>query len=393
MAGPYIQGEAPALFNLNPLTPISMKTTTLAFLGLSATVFTACAAALPSLKDAYADDFLIGAALNAYRVEVDSGPVAELVATQFNCATAENAMKWGPIHPLPGIYDFSDADRFADFSEAHGMKIVGHTLVWHSQTPKWVFEDENGQPLTREALLARMRDHIFTVMGRYKGRVYSWDVVNEALNEDGTLRDSPWRRIIGDDFIVKAFEFARQADPQAKLYYNDYGIENPAKRAGAVAIVKMLQQAGARIDGVGIQEHVSLTWPSREDLDASIRAFGELGVKVAIIEFDVRVLPDPDMGNADVGRRFIANTPALDPYVAGLPEQMQKKLADRYAELFGVYLANKSVVERVTFWGLTDRESWLNNFPVYGRTNYPLLFDRHLKAKPAFFSVIGEAAK
>ncbi len=369
-----------------------MKTLPLALIGLAASVVSA-SAALPSLKDAYKDDFMIGAALNAYRVEVDSGPVAELIASQFNSATAENAMKWGPIHPLPGLYDFADADRFADFCQVHGIKIVGHTLVWHSQTPKWVFEDDNGAPLTREALLERMREHIFTVMGRYKGRVYSWDVVNEALSEDGTLRDSPWRRIIGDDYIVKAFEFAREADPQAKLYYNDYGIENPAKRAGAVAIVKMLQQAGARIDGVGIQEHVSLVWPQAQELDASIRAFGEVGVKVAITELDVTVLPDPDMGNADVGRRFIQNTPALDPYVAGLPAATQTKLAERYAELFGVYLANKDVVERVTLWGLSDRESWLNNFPVFGRTNHPLLFDRHLKAKSAFFAVIDEAAK
>ena len=368
-----------------------MKTTVLATLALSLTA--SALAALPSLKDAYKDDFLIGTALNPYRTESLDGEIPSFIESQFNAATAENAMKWGPIHPGPGIYNFDDADRFVEFCEHHHIKVIGHNLIWHSQTPKWVFEDDKGLPVTREVLLARMKEHIFTVAGRYKGRVLGWDVVNEALNEDGTLRDSPWRRIIGDDYIVKAFEFAHEADPQAELYYNDYAIENPAKRAGAVAIVRQLKAAGAHIDGVGIQEHVSLVWPTLAELDDSISAFAAEGVKVVITELDVSVLPEPDMGNADVGRRFIMNTPELDPYRYGLPPEMQEKLAARYAELFGVYLKHRDVVTRVTLWGLDDRDSWLNNFPVFGRTNYALLFDRMNRPKPAFQTVIDAAKK
>lgn len=346
----------------------------------------------PALKEAYEGDFRVGAALSPkYFAEPDS-PGAALVKKHFDTITPENVMKWGPIHSRPDTYRFEEADRFVEFGEKNGMFVVGHTLVWHQQTPDWVFEDDEGRPLSREALLERMRDHIHTVVGRYKGRVHGWDVVNEALEEDGALRDSPWRRIIGDDFIEKAFEFAHEADPDAELYYNDYRIEEPAKRAGALAIVKRLKEAGLRIDGVGIQEHVGLDWPKLEDLEASIRTFGGEGVQVMITELDVNVLPSARrQGDADIGGREAVD-PALDPYTDGLPDEMQEKLAKRYAELFALYRRNRDVVSRVTFWGVADGDSWLNDFPIRGRTNHPLLFDRDLHPKPAFQVVIDAAS-
>jgi endo-1,4-beta-xylanase len=341
-----------------------------------------------TLKDVYRNDFLIGAALNDAQFSDPNSPDVALITSQFNAITPENVMKWEAIEPQPGRFNFAPADRFVAFGMKHQMFVVGHTLVWHSQTPAWVFEKSPGQPADRATLLKRMRDHILAVVGRYKGRVKGWDVVNEALAEDGTLRDSPWRRILGDDYIVRAFQFAHEADPKAELYYNDYGLENPQKRAGALAIVRKLKAAGVPLTGVGIQDHVNLDWPAPQVLDAAIKDFGRLGVKVMITELDVDVLPGrARVVNADVGRREAVEA-ALDPFPAGLPDEMQRRLARRYAELFGVYLANRDVVARVTFWGVTDRNSWLNGFPIRGRTNYPLLFGRDGHPKPAYDAVI-----
>jgi endo-1,4-beta-xylanase len=293
-------------------------------------------------------------------------------------------LKWEVVHPEPGRYDFAPADRYVQFGERHGMFTIGHTLVWHSQTPRWVFENAQGQPLTRDELLARMKDHIETVVGRYKGRIKGWDVVNEALNEDGTLRQSPWMRIIGPDYVAKAFEFAHAADPAAELYYNDYNLDYPAKRDGAVRLVRSLQQQGIPIHAVGTQEHLKLTTPSAALVDSSIRALANAGVKVNVTELDIDLLPPAvRSGGADVSMRAAAD-PALNPYAAGLPDSMQQALARRYEELFRVYLANKDAIERVTFWGVADADSWLNGWPVRGRTAYPLLFDRALRPKPAY---------
>jgi len=346
----------------------------------------------PTLKEAFERDFRIGAALSPKYFSGRDSAGVELVKKQFNTITPENALKWEPVHPRPDEYRFEEADRFVEFGEANDMFIVGHALVWHHQTPDWVFQDGEGKPLDREALLERMREHIHTVVGRYKGRVHGWDVVNEALADDGSLRDSPWKRIIGDDYVQKAFEYAHEADPDAELYYNDYSIEEPAKRAGTVALLKRLKEAGCRIDGVGIQEHVGLDWPSLENLEASIRAFGNEGVQVMITELDVNVLPTRwGEGDADLsGRKEV--DPALNPYTEGLPDEMQEKLANRYAELFALYRKHRDLIPRVTFWGVGDGDSWLNNFPVRGRTNYPLLFDRDLKPKAAYQAVIEAAS-
>jgi len=341
-----------------------------------------------SLKDAYEGRFLIGAAVNRAQTYEEDARATGLVKAQFNAISPENVLKWDAVHPEPARYDFAPSDRYVEFGEKNRMYIVGHTLVWHHQTPRWVFEDEKGNPLTREALLKRMHDHIQTVVGRYKGRINAWDVVNEALDEDGQLRQSPWLKIIGEDYIAKAFEYTHEADPKAELIYNEYSIENEAKRNGAIELIKKLKSQGVPVTGVGIQEHVNMEWPTVEQLEATIAALGKLGVKVMITELDVDVLPKAtqDQG-ADISLRVEAQA-KLNPYVNGLPDSAQQALAKRYADLFAVYLKHRDVVTRVTFWGVIDAGSWLNNWPVRGRTNYPLLFDREGRPKPAFDAVI-----
>jgi endo-1,4-beta-xylanase len=344
-----------------------------------------------TLKDAFKDDFLIGCAVNQSQFEGDSPREAEIVAQQFNSITPENVLKWESVHPSPGEFDFTDADQYVAFGQKNHMFIIGHNLVWHSQTPGWVFKDDKGNPISRDALIARMKDHIFTVVGRYKGKISGWDVVNEALNEDGTLRDSPWRKIIGDDYLVLAYQFAHEADPQAQLYYNDYSLDNVPKREGAIALVKNLQAHGVKIYGVGLQEHDKMDWPTTSQLDDTISAFAQLGVKVMITEFDIDLLPPAtsSMG-ADVSMNAAASN-ALNPYANGLPGDMQQKLAQRYADLFSVLVAHRGEVTRVTLWGVTDANSWLNNWPVPGRSSYPLLFGRDGSPKPAFDAVIKTA--
>jgi len=341
-----------------------------------------------TLKDAFKKDFLIGAAINHDQIFEEDSRGVPIIKAQFNSITPENVLKWESVHPLSGQYDFAAADRYVQFGESNHMFIVGHTLVWHSQTPPWVFQDDQGRPVSREVLLARMREHIFTVVGRYRGRVQGWDVVNEALNEDGTLRDSPWRKIIGDDFIEKAFAFAHEADPQAELYYNEYSIENGAKRQGAIALIKKLRSKGLLVSAVGIQEHVSLDWPTEQQLNETLADFEKAGIKNQITELDVDVLPSPGRDHrAEVSRRMTAGAEA-NPYAQGLPASMQTKLAERYTALFAIYRKHAANLKRVTFWGVTDGDSWLNDWPAHGRTSYPLLFDRTGQPKPAFDTVV-----
>ncbi len=342
-----------------------------------------------SLKDELKGAFLVGAALNRAQIEGRDTQGTLLVRRQFNTISPENVLKWESVHPRPDSFDFAAADRYVAFGRANGLFIVGHTLVWHSQTPRWVFQDARGQPVSRDTLLARMRAHILTVVGRYKGRVQGWDVVNEALNEDGTLRPSPWRSVIGDDYIEQAFRFAHEADPAAELYYNDYSLENAPKRAGAVALIRKLVAEGIPVAAVGLQGHYKLGWPAPAAVDSTIAAFAALGVKVNITELDVDVLPQarPQYRGADVSFRADTST-VLNPYARALPDSVQQALARRYAELFTVFLNQRAVLGRVTFWGVDDADSWLNNWPVPGRTSYPLLFDRAGRPKPAFDAVV-----
>jgi endo-1,4-beta-xylanase len=362
-------------------------------LSLLVLISVSCTRSVPGLKDVFKDDFLIGTSMNSQQILGTDIKAQPFILKQFNSVTAENAMKWERIHPGPGIYKFAMADSMVTFAMKNKLFIAGHVLVWHSQTPDWVFQDSLGKPLSREALLERMREHIFTVVGHFKGKVKGWDVVNEAVDEDGSMRKSKWFDIIGEDYVQKAFEFAHEADPEAELYYNDYNNELRNKRNGVVSIIKKLQEKGVKIDGVGIQGHWHLDSPDLDELDESLAVYASLGMKIMITELEVNVLPTPpEVYGADVSQQA-KYLDSLNPYAAGLPDSVDIQLANRYADIFGVLLKNKSNIPRVTFWGIHDGYSWKNDWPIKGRTNYPLLFDRNYQPKSAYYSVIKEAEK
>ena len=371
--------------------PADMRRIVLILLTLAAPAAQqALADGAPALREAFADHFLIGAALDTEQILGEDQASPEFIAREFSALTAENAMKWERIHPDEDRYVFDYADRLTVFAKAHGLRVAGHTLVWHKQTPDWVFEDGSGNPASRELLLARMRAHIETVVGRYRGLVHSWDVVNEALDADGRLRDNRWRRIIGDDYVEKAFEFAHAADPDAELDYNDFDLFLPAKRAGAIRLLTGLRKAGIPVHGIGMQAHYRLDWPARlSDVGDSIVAFSRAGFDVMITELDVSVLPNPtEAGGAvrEAGR--FRHDPRFDPYTGGLPASVAAQFGQRYVDLFSILLAHSDAVSRVTFWGVTDAQSWKNDWPMRGRTDYPLLFDRENRPKPALFRLV-----
>lgn len=343
------------------------------------------------LKDAYADAFLVGVAVNDDIVAGRDARSQALVPLHFNAITAENVMKNEVIHPRPGVYDFAAADAFVDFGEKHGMFIVGHTLVWHNQTPEWFFQDNDGKPNTRKAQIERMRGYIEAVAGRYAGRVDAWDVVNEVIDEDGGYRLTTWVKAIGDgDELVRlAFSFAQRYAPGTELYYNDFNAWRPEKRDGIVRMVKMLQAAGIRIDGIGMQGHWGLNYPSTEHIEAAIDAYAALGLKVMITELDVDVLPltkeGQIIGTGMTHKQFQLEEfkRFLDPYPNGLPADVEQRLSDRYAELFRIFYRKRDSISRVSLWGVHDGMSWKNDYPIPHRTNYPLLFDRERQPKPA----------
>lgn len=343
--------------------------------------------AAKSLADVYQDDFKIGVALNRFQAAGEIPEATPLIQEHFNSITPENLLKWERVHPEPGQYNFEPADAFVEFGEQNDMFIVGHTLVWHSQVPDWVFEAEEGEEIGREALLQRMENHIDSVAGRYRGRIHGWDVVNEAVLDDGGTRESKWHRIIGEDYVEKAFQYASEAAPEAELYYNDYNLWIPEKREAAIRLVKRLQEKNIPIHGVGMQAHLKIDVPSVDLMEQSIIAFSELGLKVMITELDIDVLPREEQVNVEMPEN--GEVPqALNPFTESLPDSMQQQLADRYTALFELFKKHRDKIDRVTFWGLNDGHSWLNNFPIRGRTNYPLLFDREYEPKPAFEAVI-----
>jgi GH35 family endo-1,4-beta-xylanase len=344
----------------------------------------------PPLKDVFEAHFHIGAAVNDNQVAGVDARGAALTAHHFNTITNENVLKWEEVHPRPGEYAFEAPDRFVQFGNDNDMFVVGHTLVWHSQIPGWVFQDEAGGPISRDALIERMHDHITTIVGRYRGRVQAWDVVNEALNMDGTLRRTPWLEIIGEEYLAMAFRFAHEADPDAELYYNDYSLEHPEKRAGAVRLVQNLLGQGIRVDAVGTQSHLHLDRPTLEQVEATIVELAALGLPVMVTELDVTVL-QRNFEGADVARQGVPS-PELNPFAGGLPEEMEHALAERYRDLFDIYVRHRDILRRVTFWGVADGDSWLNYWPIEGRTDYPLLFDRQHQPKRAFDAVV-EAAR
>lgn len=329
------------------------------------------------LKDYYQNYFPIGVAVNPRMVQ--PGPDAELIKAQFNSMTPENAMKMGPIHPEENRYNWKDADAIADFAKQNNIKLRGHTLCWHNQTPPWFFTDSTGKTVSREVLLARLKRHITDVMGRYKGTVYAWDVVNEAVPDTGNslYRKSKFYEIIGEDYIEKAFQYAHEADPSAQLFYNDYNTETASKRDRIYQILKKLKNKRVPINGVGLQAHWSIYEPTAPELEESINKFASLGLKIQFTEVDVSVYPKEHERRA---RR--------DTDKSEFTPEMNDKQAAQYKMLFEVFRKHRDKITGVTFWNLSDKYSWLDNFPVPGRKDYPLLFDQTGQPKKAFKGVV-----
>lgn len=337
-----------------------------------------------SLKNAYKKDFLIGTALDTNQIKENNPMVSDLIAKEFNSITAEDCMKSMFIHPEKNKFDFKMTDKYVAFGEKNKMFIHGHTLIWHSQLAPWLTQIKDSTSMSDA-----MTNHISTIVGKYKGRIHSWDVVNEALNEDGTLRKTVFLDTYGKDYLTLAFKLAAKSDSKTDLYYNDYNLCSAKKRKGAVELVKNLQKNGAKIDGVGEQGHWNLITPSLEEIEQTILDFSALGVKVAFTELDISVLPNPwDIVGADVNQRAEASE-KMNPYPKVLPDTIQTQLAARYEAIFKLFLKHQDKISRVTFWGVNDGQTWLNNWPIKGRTNYPLLFDREFNPKSAYNSVMG----
>jgi endo-1,4-beta-xylanase len=371
-----------------------------------------------TLKEAYSGHFHVGVAINrtiamnaavradnVNRTQEEVGKDIALVRAQFNQISPENDLKWQLIHPRPGPdgYDFAPADAFVSFGLSNQMYIVGHTLVWHGQTPAWVFAGTNPPPAvtdgpgapgrrfgrggfsgpraSREELLQRMRDHIHTVVGRYKGKIKAWDVVNEAIADGGTniLRTSLWLEIIGPDFIAKAFEYAHEADPDAILRYNDYGLENPAKRRKLITLIKSLQEQKVPVHAIGSQAHLNVS-TGFGNMDQTLTELASLGLPIHITELDVN---SAQGGQRSTGADVAANATTTQ---GGLVSDADRKLAEAYAGIFRAFLKHEKSVKVVTFWGANDAVSWRAN-------GQPLLFDGSNQPKPAFDAVIAEAGK
>jgi len=329
-----------------------------------------------TLKEAYKDYFPIGVAVAPRNL---TGPESELIRQQFSSITPENAMKMGPIHPEKNRYNWQDADAILAFGQNNGIKVRGHTLCWHNQTPRWFFTDSLGAQVSREELLVRLKQHITDVMTRYKGKIYAWDVVNEAVPDTGKgiYRESKFYQIIGEDYIQKAFEYAHAVDPEAKLFYNDYNTESAVKREKIYQLVKKLKEKNVPIHGVGLQAHWSIFEPTQAELEKSITQFADLGLAVQITELDVSVYPK------EHERREKRDTDKSE----FTPEMEQKQIA-HYKMIFDTFRKYKGTVTGVTFWNVSDKSTWLDNFPVPNRKDYPLLFDQNYKPKKAFDGVV-----
>ncbi|MDQ8200599.1 endo-1,4-beta-xylanase [Pelagicoccus enzymogenes] len=372
------------------------STTALAALALTAT---SCNQAsndeIPSLHEAFEGLFLIGGTLSNSMLQDPSDPGYAIVEKHFNSLSPENCMKWGNMNPSPEVSNYDLIDSFTEYGASNNQALVGHTLFWHSQTPEWVYQDEAGKDLTRDALLARMRERATLMAEKWGDHILYWDVVNESIMSDGSWRQSKYQQIIGDDFTEQAFRIASEVlPPDAKLLYNDYNMTDAGRRDAIVAMVKDFKSKRLRIDGIGMQGHWLMDYPDTEDIAASIRAFGSTGVKVHITELDLDLLGRASFFGADVDIRRLTANSENNPFPDGvLPSSEEHHFALRYEEIFQMLVAEAEHIERVTFWGVSDKTSWLNNFPVRGRTNFALLFDRQFQPKPAFYRVLNAASK
>lgn len=328
------------------------------------------------LKDYYKDYFPIGVAVEPSSLQ---GNEAMLILKEFNSITPENAMKMSNLHPQENTYYWKDADAIVAFAQKNHLKVRGHNLCWHEQVPDWLFKDKNGDTVSKALLLQRLHDHIFKVVGRYKGKIYAWDVVNEAIddNPDNYLRNSMWYKICGEDFIIKAFEYAHEADPNAVLFYNDYNTERPEKRDRVYRLLKSLKDKGVPVMAVGLQAHWSIFEPSAEELETAIQKFSSLGLKIQFTELDMSVYPWEKEKRAKTANDH-------DEYTIGLAQ----KQSAQYKMVFDIFRKYKDVITGVTFWNISDKTTWLDSYPVPGRKNHPLLFDEKLERKPAYWEVV-----
>jgi endo-1,4-beta-xylanase len=353
------------------------------------------------LKDYYKDYFPIGVAVNVAALHGDD---SALIVHEFNSVTPENDMKMGPIHPSENVYNWKNADAIVDFAVAHHIKIRGHNLCWHNQEAAWMFTGPDGKQVTKELLLQRLKDHIFTVVKHYKGKIYAWDVVNEAVDDsnDSTqiYRKSNWYNICGGpEFIAAAFRYAHEADPNAKLYYNDYNSEHPVKREKIYKLLKNLVDNHVPIDGVGMQAHWKLNDPSPDELRKALNEVTSLGLKVQFTELDITIrLPQPRPAQGITPPVTTNSVP--DPGYT--PEAEAKQIA-QYKMAFDIFREYKKSITGVTFWNVSDRYSWLDsrggglaggaaaaqsaNRVV--RKAYPLLFDENRQRKKAYWAVVG----
>lgn len=342
----------------------------------------------PALKDVFGDKFLIGVAVNVRQSsEVDTASV-KIIKKHFNSIVAEDCMKSANIHPEEDRYNFEQADQFVKFGQENNMAIIGHCLIWHSQLAPWFCVDQKGNNVSAEVLKQRMKDHITTIVTRYKGKIKGWDVVNEAIEDDGSYRKTKFYEILGEEYVPLAFQYAHEADPDAELYYNDYGMHWPGRRDGIVKLIKSLKEKGLRVDAVGMQGHMGMDYPTVEEFEKSMLAFAETGVKVMITEWEMSALPTVHE-TANISDT-VAFSKAMNPYPEALPDSVSAIWNARMKAFFNLFLKHADIVERVTAWGVSDGDSWKNNFPVRGRKEYPLLFDRNYEMKPFLKELINE---
>ena len=339
------------------------------------------------LKNVLGDKFLVGVAVNHLQIQGEDSVALDIVKTHFNSIVPENCMKCMVIHPEKDVYDFELSDSFVAFGEENGMFIVGHCLIWHSQLAPWFFVDEDGNDVSPEVLKQRMKDHISTIVGRYKGRVHGWDVVNEAILEDGSYRNSKFYQILGEEFVPLAFQYAHEADPAAELYYNDYNMYSVGKRQAVIKLVKEMKDRGIRVDAIGMAGHVGMDYPKISEFEASIKAYSAMDVKVMITEFDMSALPTvKHTANVTDTVGFMES---MNPYPDELPAHASEAWNSRMMDFMNLFFKHSDKISRFTVWGVSDGDSWKNDYPMHGRKDYPLLFDRNYEPKDFVKKLLG----
>ena len=344
-----------------------------------------------SLGAHFKDLFYMGAAINENTILGLDPKSATIVNSEFNTITPENSLKWMFIQPKPNKFNFKAADKYVEMGLKNNMYIVGHALVWHAQLADFMQNIDNSAEARKH-----VDNHINRLVSRYKGKIDAWDVVNEAFEEDGSLRASVFYKNMGENYIEEVFRITEKSDPDADLIYNDYNLYKPEKRAAILKMVKNFKSNGTKINGVGVQAHWDLKSPSLEEIEQIILDIHAEGVSVSFTELDISVLPNPwEMVGAEVTQNFskFEGDPKMNPYPNGLPDAVQEKLAKRYQDIFNLFVKHSDKINRVTFWGVMDKHSWLNDWPIKGRTNYPLLFDRDYQPKVAYERLLGVNTK